>query len=192
MIGLATMMSESSDILEKWLSVQAYKHDGRLHRQWSPGYCLEETDDYWALASKASLVIEDDGRHWMTKENAIFLLYKKAWMNVICMFKESGGICYYANIASPTIFDGGYLRYIDYDLDLKLYPDHTIKALDENEFENNIVRYGYSPELGGAIRRSFQEIRAAMQEGRFPFSDADIESMYARFLSETKPFIPHS
>lgn len=185
-------MDESSDILKKWLTVQAYKHDGRLHRQWSPGYCVEETENYWAIASKASLVIEDDGRHWMTKENAVFLLFKNMWMNIICMFKEGGGICYYANIASPTIFDEGYLRYIDYDLDLKLYPDHVIKALDENEFENNIVRYGYSPELVDAIRHSFNEIRSLMTAGKFPFSDEAIRALYARFLTESKPFIPHS
>jgi protein associated with RNAse G/E len=84
----------------KWVTVQAYKHDGLLHRQWSPAYLTAENDDYWALSSKASLVTENDGRRWMTKEHAVFILFKHEWMNVICMMKENGGICYYVNVAS--------------------------------------------------------------------------------------------
>ena len=73
----APIMDEQKNIFSKWLIIQAYKHDGSLHRQWSPGYVVLETDEYWALATKSSLVTEDDGRRWMTKENAIFLLFKK-------------------------------------------------------------------------------------------------------------------
>ena len=115
----------------RWVTVQAYKHDGVLHRQWSPAFLVEETEDYWALASQMSLVTESDGRRWMTKEQAIFILFKHSWMNVICMMKETGGICYYANIASPTLLDNGILKYVDYDLDAKLYPDGGIKELDD-------------------------------------------------------------
>ena len=186
----APIMDEQKNIFSKWLIVQAYKHDGSLHRQWSPGYVVLETDEYWALATKSSLVTEDDGRRWMTKENAIFLLFKKQWLNVICMFKEAGGICYYTNIASPTILDDGYLRYVDYDLDLKLFPDKVIKSLDEQEFLTNAKRYGYSPDLIKAIRRSFQETREAMEKGVFPFADSSIESLYQKFLAENQPFIP--
>ena len=55
-------------------------------------------------------------------------------MNVIAMFKEGKGICYYVNIASPTLYDDGFLKYIDYDLDVKLYPDGVERTLDENEY----------------------------------------------------------
>lgn len=174
----------------KWVIVQAYKHDGHLHRQWTPAYLVEETDDYWALASRASLVTEADGRRWMTKEHAIFFLFKKKWMNVICMMKKGGGICYYVNIASPTILDQGMLRYIDYDLDVKYYPDETIKQLDEQEFERHILTYAYKPELTNAARKSFREVIAMVEHKAFPFVDEEIEKLFDKFTAENPPFIP--
>jgi len=173
----------------RWIKVQAYKHDGLLHRQWSPAFLVEETSEYWALASKTSLVTEGDGRKWITKENAVFLLFKHRWMNVIAMFKENRGICYYVNIATPTILDHGYLKYIDYDLDIKLYPDHIEKTLDENEYARHIQTYGYPRDLSAAIERSAEEVKAMIAEGRFPFIDSEITDLYHKFLDMNKPFI---
>ena len=175
----------------KWIQVQAYKHDGLIHREWSPAYLVIETEDYWALASRASLVTENDGRRWMTKEPAIFILFKKRWMNVIAMMKGKGeGITYYANVASPTILDQGFLRYIDYDLDLKLFPDEAIKELDEQEFERHVLTYGYPSDLTHAIRKSFFEIKGMMKNRIFPFGDKEIHVLFQKFLDENHPFIP--
>ncbi len=176
----------------KWICVQAYKHDGQMHRQWSPGFLVAETDEYWAIASRASLITESDGRRWLTKENAVFLLFKHEWINVICMFKESGGICYYTNMATPTILDDGYLRYIDYDLDLKLYPDKTIKALDEQEFASNVKAYGYPKDLVSVVKKTFDDTRKKMEKGEFPFNDQAIIDLYTKFLKDTIPFLPRT
>ncbi len=172
---------------KRWIKVQAYKHDGLLHRQWSPAYLVEETDDYWALASKASSVTESDGRKWVTKERAVFILFKKRWMNVIAMFKQDRGICYYVNIASPTISDKGYLKYIDYDLDVKLYPDGMEKTLDENEYERHVQTYGYPADLSAAVEKSASEVKKTIASHVFPFVDEDIEALYRKFLSDNKP-----
>lgn len=173
---------------QKWIVVQAYKHDGTLHRQWSPAFLAEETDDYWALSSRASLVVESDGRRWMTKEHAVFILFKHSWMNAICMIKEDGKISYYVNIASPTIWDQGYLKYIDYDLDVKLFPDGMMKELDIMEFERHIQTYGYSAALTRAVTNSMHRVIGLMKERAFPFSDEEIHRIYDKFIENTKPF----
>jgi protein associated with RNAse G/E len=33
------------------------------------------------------------------------------------------GIYYYCNLASPAIMDNGAVKYIDYELDVKVFPD---------------------------------------------------------------------
>ncbi len=170
----------------RWIKVQAYKHDGQLHRQWSPAFLVEETEDYWAVASKASCVTEADGRRWMTKEKAIFLLFKKEWMNVIAMFKEEG-ICYYVNIATPTILDKGFLKYIDYDLDVKLYPNKFEKTLDENEYARHIQTYGYPEDLVAAVKKSEKEVKEKIAKKVFPFIDSEIERLFARFVELNQP-----
>ena len=182
-------MISSDPRFQRWIKVQAYKHDGLLHRQWSPAFIVEETSEYWALASKASLVTEGDGRKLMTKEKAIFLLFKHKWMNAIAMFKERG-ICYYVNIASPTILDNGYLKYIDYDLDIKLYPDHMEKVLDENEYARHVQTYGYPKELSRIIEASAEDVKDMIAKGMFPFIDEEIEKMYQKFLDANQPFLP--
>ncbi len=172
------------------MHVQAYKHDGLLHRQWTQAYLVEETDEYWAIASRRSAVTEADGRRWMTKEPAIFLLYKKKWMNVIAMFKESGDICYYVNIASPTIYDKGYLKYIDYDLDIKLYPDKVERRLDEKEYEKHIKHYGYSKDLQKAITGSLRDVERMIAKMERPFDESFIRDLFERFVDENRPFDP--
>lgn len=176
----------------RWISVQAYKHDGLLHREWSPAYLTEETANYWALSSKSSLVTESNGRRWMTNEHAVFILFKHEWMNAICMMKEGGGVCYYVNVASPTIYEDGYLRYIDYDLDLKLFPDNSIKELDESEFERHVLTYGYPPELTFVVKKTFLHIHSAMEKKLFPFKEEEIFKLYQKFLDENKPIITTS
>lgn len=171
----------------RWIIVQAYKHDGSLHRQWSPAYLIEENDDCWILGSRASSVTEADGRKWMTREKAVFVLFKKKWMNVIAMFKEGQGLCYYANIASPTLYDKGYLKYIDYDLDVKLYPNHTERTLDEKEYASHIQTYSYPPELRSAIERGASEVHSMIKHHEFPFCDAKIKELFNRFVNDNKP-----
>lgn len=176
-------------VSKKWIVVQAYKHDGQLHRQWSPAFLLEETDEYWALGSRASLVTENDGRRWMTKEPAIFLLFKDKWMNVLAMQKENG-ICYYVNIATPTIKDQGYLKYIDYDLDVKLFPDDRIKELDEYEYHRHEESYGYSEELRKAIKKAMGEVEELVKKKAFPFVDEEIARFFEIFERENRPYLP--
>jgi protein associated with RNAse G/E len=106
--------------------------------------------------------------------------------------KDSGGICYYVNVASPTISDHGFLKYIDYDLDVKLFPDETIKELDEQEFERHVLTYGYSSELTSAIKKSFSAIKTRMQNGEFPFTEKDVRTLYQKFLDENHPFVLHT
>ena len=182
-------MSESNHPFRRWKKVQAYKHDGALHRQWSPAFLVEENDDVWVLASKASLVTEADGRKWMTKEKAIFILFKKKWMNVIAMFKPGRGICFYVNIASPTISDQGYLKYIDYDLDVKVYPDGIEKTLDEREYGRHITLYGYDKDLSSTIERSCETVKAMIERKEYPFNEKTIEDYYQRFLDMNPPVL---
>lgn len=183
---------------KKWIIVQAYKHDGKLHRQWSPAYLTVDDDDVYAVCSRASLVTEANGRKWITREHAVFIFFKKKWLNVICMLKNDSshdpnaekGICYYVNIATPTIMDEGKLKYIDYDLDIKLFPDKTTKELDESEFERHIKTYGYSDELTSAIKKSMNEVKLMISKGEYPFDDLSIREIYEKFLNENKPFMP--
>ena len=130
----------------KWLIIQAYKHNEELHREWSHSYVLEDNDDYFVAASIRASVVESDGRKWKTKEPAIIYFFKNSWFNIIGQLKNNG-IYYYCNIASPFIIEEGAVKYIDYDLDLRVFPDKSYKILDKGEYKYHKSKMKYSDEL---------------------------------------------
>ena len=169
---------------KKWIIIQAYKHNEELHRQWSHSYVLQDNEDYFVLVSVRAAVVESDGRKWHTKEPAIFILSKKHWFNVIAMLKENG-ICYYVNIASPAVFDKGYIKYIDYDLDVKKHEDGTIRLLDVSEYRKHAEEQGYSEDIREILQSSVNNVYDMINKKEFPFVDSEIQRFYQKFEVET-------
>ena len=169
---------------KKWVIIQAYKHNEELHRQWTHSYVLRDDEDYFVLASIRAAVVESDGRKWHTKEPAIFVLSKKNWFNVIAMLKD-GGICYYVNIASPAIFDKNFIKYIDYDLDVKLYEDGTTRLLDVSEYKKHADEQGYSDDIKEILQSSVDKVYNLINKKEFPFVDEEILNYYKKFEKET-------
>lgn len=165
----------------RWLRIQAYKHNGDLHRAWSHGFILEDNDDYIVLISVRSSVVEHDGRKWHTREPAVFVFFKKEWLNVIAMLKEKD-ISYYVNIASPAIIDQNCIKYIDYDLDVKLFPGGSTKLLDQKEYERHAYSLDYSDDIKKALAISVNNIYEMIRKKDFPFIDEKITSLYNDFV----------
>jgi len=168
-----------------WLAIRSYKHDGLLHRFWDRGLVIDYTDDFVVVATKRARVTEADGRKWFTKEPAVTIFSRKEWWNVICMIKKDG-ICYYCNIASPSIIEQGYIKYIDYDLDAKLYPNGSIKVLDEKEYKRNSSSYHYDNDLDIVLQYQMRKILDLMKKHVFPFVDAKINEYFNKYLELTK------
>lgn len=168
-----------------WLAIKSFKHDGSLHRIWDRGLVLENNDDFIVIASKRTKVVETNGRCWFTKEPAVTIFFKKHWWNVICMIKEDG-ISYYCNIASPSLISNGYIIYIDYDLDVKLFPNDYTRILDEKEYSSHKQIYSYGERLDKVLHIEMQKILDKMHKREFPFQDDVISSYYSKFLRMIK------
>ena len=167
--------------LNHWIHIQSFKHNGDTHRLWDRGLVLEDNNDYIVVATKRAKVIENNGRAWFTKEPAVTIFSKKHWFNVICMLKKAKGITYYCNIASPCIVENSTIKYVDYDLDIKLFPNGTIRILDEKEYLAHKEIYGYSEDLNKVLYSQLDFVRSLMEEGSFPFSNKKIEQFYEEF-----------
>ncbi len=164
-----------------WIKIQSYKHDGSLHRCWDHGLVLDINDDFIVVGSRRTKVTEADGRRWYTREPAITIFSFKDWYNSICMIKEDG-ISYYCNIASPSLIHKDMVKYIDYDLDLKLFQDGNIKVLDENEYQRHRIKYSYSDDLDKVLTKEVKKIHKMMEKGTYPFSNNVIQKYYDEFL----------
>lgn len=138
-------------------AIHCYKHDGHIYNSYEYSVLLDVKKDYIVVGNNKVKVTEEDGRVWYTKEPAIIFYYKNRWYNVIVQFKKND-IYYYCNIASPTIIEGKVIKYIDYDLDLRGFPDGTYKILDEAEYEYHKKKMNYPKEIDTIVKEELKKL----------------------------------
>lgn len=157
--------------------IHSYKHDGSIHRAWDEAVLLEECDDYLVFGNERTRVIESDGRTWKTKEPAILFFYKDSWFNVIGQCKKDG-IYYYCNIASPYIIEDGVIKYIDYDLDLRVFPDGSFKVLDRGEYKYHKQLMNYSDEIDYILKAELTNLINMVRTKELAFKENTVENYY--------------
>ena len=157
--------------------LQSYKHDGSLHRTWAKGVVIESSDDQFVVVTNKTWVTEANGRHWITKEPAICFFYRDRWFNIFSMIRKSG-IYYYCNLASPSIFDGEAIKNIDYDLDVKVYPDGSWEILDRDEYIEHDKKMNYGTEVKEIIEKELETLINMVKERKGPFKKEIIEKYY--------------
>lgn len=165
--------------------VQSFKHDGSLHRTWAKGTILEEDENRFVLVTYKAWVIEADNRKWYTREPAVCFLYKHEWFNVISMIRKAG-IFYYCNLASPSIYDGEAIKNIDYDLDLKVFPDGHYDILDRDEFEDHLKVMSYDQDTINIVEDTLKEMIQLVDNKQSPFDTSEVERYYKQYLSIPK------
>lgn len=165
--------------------IQSFKHDGSLHRTWAKGTVLYADDEQSIVVTYKTWVVESDGRRWFTREPAVCFFYDQSWYNVISMIRKTG-IYFYCNLASPSLYDGEAIKNIDYDLDVKLYPDGHYDLLDRDEFEIHQKIYHYGPVVVRIVEQSMQELLTLIRQKQKPFDEAYIMKLYQDYLDLQK------
>ncbi|MRH44664.1 DUF402 domain-containing protein [Aquibacillus halophilus] len=164
------------------IQIQSYKHNGQLHRVWENSMVLKGTSNVIIGANDKTVVTESDGRTWITREPAICYFHSKYWFNVIGMLRNEG-IHYYCNISSPFVFEDKVIKYIDYDLDIKVFPDMTYTLLDEDEYELHRKQMNYPSVLDGILKNNIQYLVYWVRQRKGPFAPEFIDQWYERFLT---------
>ncbi|MFC3039242.1 DUF402 domain-containing protein [Virgibacillus xinjiangensis] len=164
------------------MKIQSYKHNGLLHRVWENSLVLKGTDTIVIGANDRTLVTESDGRTWVTREPAICYFHARHWFNIIGMLRNDG-IYYYCNISSPFVFDEEALKYIDYDLDVKVFPDMTYNLLDEDEYEEHRRQMNYPEVLDQILHNNLDLLLHWIRQRKGPFSPDFVDQWYERYLT---------
>ena len=153
-----------------FITIQSYKHDGSLHRTWRDTMVLKTTENALIGVNDHTLVTESDGRRWITREPAIVYFHKKYWFNIIAMIRDNE-VSYYCNLASPFYMDQEALKYIDYDLDLKVFPDGNYRVLDEEEYRQHAKQMNYSKELDKILKKQLDILINLASKRAGPFDE---------------------
>lgn len=165
-------------------NIQSYKHNEQLHRVWKDTVIVDYQDNYVVTAHQKSQVFEHTGKSWYTKEPAICYFYDDLWYNVIVMFKKTG-IYYYCNLSSPYLFDGESIKYIDYDLDVKVFPDGKYVVLDKNEYKYHSKKMDYPVEIKEIVEKELQELIKKIEKKEPPFSHEYVKNDYKKAFKDS-------
>ena len=104
--------------------------------------------------------------------------FKNRWYNIIVQMKKDG-IYYYCNIATPFILEEGKIKYIDYDLDLRIFPKGDFRVLDKLEYEYHKKKMGYSNELDIVLKKALSDLINDYRSNDFMFN-TEINNHYLK------------
>ena len=177
------MNIEELEIGRKY-EIHGYKHDGKIHRSWDEAVLLEIHDDYLIFGNEKTKVTESDGRTWRTKEPAVLYFFYKQWYNIIGQYKKNG-IYYYCNMASPIIIEEDTIKYIDYDLDLRVFPDGSFKVLDRGEYKYHKSIMNYPEAIDRILKEELTNLINLVRNKESAFEPGVVER-YCNLYSEMR------
>ena len=164
----------------KILQIHSYKHNELIHRSWNEAVYLGTEGEYEVFGNNRTLVTESDGRTWKTKEPAILFFSKDNWFNIIGQIKYNG-VYYYCNIASPYIIEEDTIKYIDYDLDLRVFPDGSFKILDRGEYQYHKKLMNYSQDIDNIVKKELSNLIEIVRKKENPFNEETINRYYEKY-----------
>src|ERR1043166_3354410 len=150
--------------------VRVLKHDGAEHRRWH-GRIVKQAGSLTVLEAEFDV----DVTHHLLGEikrgtRLIEYYWLDRWYNVFRFLQDNGSTrLYYCNINTPPEFDGDCLTYVDMDIDVVVQPDYSYEVLDQDEFQANAARYGYSSEEKANAMAALDELIARIAGRQFPF-----------------------
>jgi protein associated with RNAse G/E len=158
-------------ILDKTqVTINARKFDGKIHRSWKADL-IEQTDSLLVFYG----VFSEEVKHpdlGVIRRGTIS--YEYYWLdrcyNVFRFHEPQGEFRnFYCNINLPPTFENDVLDYIDLDIDILIWEDFSYQILDKIEFEENAVKYNYSPEIINKVHSNVKELKRILELRQFPF-----------------------
>ena len=175
-------MENEELIVGRKYAIHGYKHDGKIHRSWDEAVLLEIHDEYLIVGNEKTKVTESEGRTWRTKEPAVLYFYYNDWYNIIGQYKKDG-IYYYCNIASPIVIEENTIKYIDYDLDLRVFPDGSFKVLDRGEYKYHKSIMNYPDKIDAILKAELTNLINLVRNKRGAFTPG-IVANYCQIYKE--------
>ena len=176
-------MKEEQLVVGKKYMIHSYKHDGKIHRSWDEAVLLEINKEYLIFGNEKTKVTESDGRVWKTREPAVLYFFRNHWYNIIGQYKKDG-IYYYCNLASPYIIEDNTIKYIDYDLDLRVFPNGSFKILDRGEYKYHKKLMNYSKKIDIILKKELTDLINQVRNKKIAFKPGTVEYYYSIYSGQ--------
>lgn len=156
--------------MKNLVTINSRKFDNSIHRTWHCEF-LNETKDYWLFVGEFEKEISHPKLGIIRQKTVSYEYYfKDKWFNIFRFHEPEGHLkFYYCNVNMPPVLENGVLNYIDLDIDILVQNDFSYEILDEDEFEENSLKYNYQTELIYQIKKNINELILLIQNRHFPF-----------------------
>lgn len=151
------------------IQIKALRYDGTPYRWWE-ARVERVTSDCIVTYAPVGCVLHQPNGSWQSSVAVRGFYWTDRPYNLLEYYsatKEKSGL--YANVASPAQLVPGGIQYCDYELDVDRRVGQAAKVLDEEEFEEAAIKYGYSPEFKADCRRVSEEVLRLVDAWIWPF-----------------------
>ncbi|AJR12217.1 Protein of uncharacterised function (DUF402) [Mesomycoplasma dispar] len=144
----------------KIINIHAYKYNGFLYRQWSNARVISNSLTHVVVNLKGSVVKKYGTKSWRFSDSTIFVFPKNTMHNAIITFKPGQNFSYhyYINLASDFIFEDDTIKFVDFDLDIKIYSKKSFDIVDRDEFLENKEIMNYPAKLDSLLSNEISKI----------------------------------
>ncbi|MBX3065961.1 MAG: DUF402 domain-containing protein [Anaerolineae bacterium] len=163
--------------------VVTFKFDRRVHYTF-PATLTSRNDTVIRANYPIGTVIQHHtrGLEFIENYNTDLWAWTDRWYNVFVNTYADGSLYgFYCNIAMPAELHDSELRWIDLDLDVRIFADGRYEILDEDEFEEHRLKYGYPKDVQEKAQSAVQEILDLARRRQEPFgvltADLELRSM---------------
>jgi uncharacterized protein len=146
------------------------KYDGALHWHGVVEWLGEDEHGVWAGAAPPSTMRRGDEPPVVFDHAWILLLPRNAWWTAT--FNDPPEATeIYCDITTPARWpSASEVTMVDLDLDVRRRRTGSVELLDEDEFAEHRVRYGYPADVVAEARRAAAWLTDALTDGREPFA----------------------
>ena len=148
------------------------KYDGRPHRSYPARYLGEDDDGTWLGVVAGTPARVDGDRETLREEPYVLLVPAKAWWTA--MFNAPPRRTeVYCDVTTPATWSGSHeVTVVDLDLDVRRRRWGDIERLDEDEFAEHQVAFGYPEQVVAEATAASRWLECALGDGSEPFATA--------------------
>jgi protein associated with RNAse G/E len=137
--------------------VRAYKAGGTCYRWWTAIVEIANPDEL-VLVTPVGHLIEDPGDSFVSPNALRVFYWPGKWYSLLEAYAPDGKLVeIYVNISSPVETDGLQMCFTDHELDVTRRPPGEAELVDEDEFQEAAIEYGYSEEFQRACYAAARE-----------------------------------
>jgi protein associated with RNAse G/E len=153
------------------------KYDGTLHWNMTARLLGEDEHGVWAGVVDGTPIFLNERPMGPAESPHVVLFPREGWWTG-CFNAEPHPTEIYCDIATVPVWPGsGEVTMIDLDLDVRRRRTGLVELLDEDEFAEHRVKFGYPPDVVAAAEAAAAHLMVAVGENREPFATA-----YKRWL----------